>query len=219
MIITIDGPAGVGKTTIGIKLTQTLNSTSKKTFYFLDTGLLYRLVAINYEKLDRFNIADLIQFEDFRKEINYEEKYSFLYTEEVAVKTSKISQIKEVREKINDEIRKKVKTTKAKHDCGFIFTGRDCGTVIFPEADYKFYLYASPYERAKRRIKQYEKLGKPQDLNQILHSIIQRDEEDSKRQIAPLPTIHNLPKDFIIIISDNLTIEQTVQKFLEYIKI
>lgn len=219
MIITIDGPAGVGKTTIGIKLTQTLNSISEKTFYFLDTGLLYRLVATNYENLDKLNLTDLIQFEDFKKDENYDEKYSFLYTEEIAMKTSKISQIKEIRDKINSEIRRKVEITKANHECGFVFTGRDCGTVIFPKADYKFYLYASPHERAKRRMKQYEKQGKTQDFNQILHSIIQRDEEDSKRQISPLPNIHNLPKDFIIIISDNLTVEQTVQKFLEYIKL
>ncbi|MCS7244431.1 MAG: (d)CMP kinase [Candidatus Calescibacterium sp.] len=232
MIVTIDGPSGVGKTTIGIKITQKLNIKSNKIFFFLDTGIVYRIVALNIADtpnqvndenlnsmdLDSINIDDLIEFENFKTPINYEEKYKFLYKEEIAIKTSKISQIPKIRELITNGIRKKVERIKLQQASGFIITGRDCGTVIFPNADYKFYLYASPQTRAQRRINQYKQLGKQADFNQILSQIIQRDEEDSKRNISPLPTIENLPPDFILIISDNLTIDQTTQKIMEYIK-
>ncbi|MEN3015342.1 MAG: (d)CMP kinase [bacterium] len=222
MIITIDGPSGTGKTTIGIKLTIKLNKTTKYSFYFIDTGLVYRMYtfktisSLNHSSI---NPNKVVIIDKLYKNPNYEKKYSYLYTEEIALKTSELSKVKENRQFITNQIREKVKQIREKQkNSGFVVVGRDCGTVIFPQADFKFYLYTNPHIRAKRRIKQYEKLGIKTEYRQILQQIIRRDLEDSLREESPLPPIQNLPPDFIPIISDNLTITQTVNEILKKIK-
>lgn len=229
MIITIDGPSGVGKTTIGIKLTITLNQNSKikKSFYFLDTGISYRILANCIPNTENLNLHDhqlynkIAEFENMKNDQdieNFNLKYQHLYTEEIALKTSQLSQIKEVRDLITKIIRKKIKEM-SNSKTGFILTGRDCGTTILPKADYKFYLYASAETRAQRRFQQYINSGKKVDFKEILQQIIERDQKDQSRKLSPLPNVTNLPKDFILILSDNLSIEQTINEFLKYIKV
>jgi len=99
--------------------------------------------------------------------------------------------------------------------------GRDSGTVVFKNADFKFFLYASNYIRAIRRYNQYKQnnsdILKNLSFHEILIGIIKRDEQDKNRKYAPLPDVNNLPKDFILINTDNLTTKQTLDKIISYI--
>lgn len=219
LIITIDGPSAVGKTTIGMKLAEKLSGMRAKPFLFLDTGIVYRL-ATYHQKLN-----NSISKEEIKKQIefniNYEEKYPFLYTEEIALLTSKISQQENIRQLLTLSIRERIYELKLERKYGgFILTGRDCGTVIFPEADYKFFLYATPEVRAQRRLNQYLKIYPNSKIkfDEILQKIKQRDFEDTTRKISPLPTPDNLPSSFILIITDNLSPEETLEKIINHIE-
>ncbi|MFN4220469.1 MAG: (d)CMP kinase [bacterium] len=217
-IITIDGPSAVGKTTIGIKLSEKLSLIKNKPFLFLDTGIVYRLAAY-LQKLNNSISKEEIK-NRIELNVNYEEKYPFLYTEEIALLTSKISQQENIRQLLTSSIREKIYELSLESSVdGFILTGRDCGTVIFPEADYKFFLYATPETRAHRRLNQYKQIHPNSKIkfNEILEKIKQRDFEDTNRKISPLPTIDNLPPSFILIITDNLSVEETIEKMINYI--
>lgn len=217
LIITIDGPSAVGKTTIGIKLTEKLSLIKNRPFLFLDTGIVYRLAAYLQKLNNSISKEEIKKYMEFN--VNYEKQYPFLYTEEIALLTSKISQQENMRHLLTLSIREKVYEMKGNNG-GFVLTGRDCGTVIFPGADYKFFLYASPEIRAQRRLNQYQKIYPSLKIKfeEILQKIKQRDSEDTNRKISPLPTLNNLPPSFILIITDNLSIEETLEKIINYIK-
>ncbi|MEM2175669.1 MAG: (d)CMP kinase [Candidatus Micrarchaeia archaeon] len=222
MIITIDGPAGVGKTSVAILLSIELQKLFHYPFYFIDTGIIYRMFSfyhLNKQKIEINSIITLENFENISEPIDqFQKKYSFLYTEEIAIHTSKISQLSEIRELINKGIREKVFEIKKDRKAGFILTGRDCGTVIFKEADFKFYIYASIQIRAQRRYLQYLSEGKKNiKYEEILEKIRKRDEEDMNRKISPLPKPDNLPADFILINTDSLDLQQTVKKIISHI--
>ncbi len=225
MIITIDGPVASGKTTIGFLLSIKLSEIYQKKFYFLDTGLIYRkyayLLLINNKsnknpQFKKFNIKHFqeliisnITLEEFEKKINY------LFTEEIAIYTSKIATKKRIRDYLTSIQIKLVNNKDA------IIVGRDSGSIVFRNANFKFFLYASNYIRALRRYYQYKQnnplILKKISFNDILNKIIERDNQDKSRKYAPLPDINNLPNDFILINTDNLTITQTIEKIIHII--
>jgi len=226
MIITIDGPVASGKTTIGFLLANKLSQIYNKNFYFLDTGLIYRRYTylFLYQKTT-FNtkkpIKDVNYFSDLLitnitlQEI--EEKNKYLFTEEIAINTSKLATKKKIRNYLN---KIQIELVDSKDT---VVVGRDSGTVVFKNADFKFFLYASNYIRALRRYNQYKQKNpdilKNLSFHEILIKIIKRDEQDKKRKYAPLPNVNNLAKDFILINTNNLTIEETLNKIISYITI
>lgn len=216
MIITIDGPSGTGKSTVARLLAKKLG------FSFFDTGAMYRALSwwIHQEKIDVHDLKELKKrLKDFRFSIQEhgEEKRYFVHgvdvTEEIRKKeineaVSKISAIKEIRELLLPIQREYART----HDS--VFEGRDLGTVVFPEADVKFFLTASPEVRGKRRY--LELLSKNPEgsfqLEEVIESLQKRDEQDSSREIAPL----KCPTDAWVLDTSEYSIDQVIEKLLQY---
>ena len=184
MIIAVDGPAGAGKSTIAKIIAKRLN------INYIDTGAMYR--AITYKCLknnvDINNEEEVIKIAqntdiDFRdnnlyldKEIVNEE----IRTIEVSNNVSNVAKIKEVRYLMVDVQREIGKRNSV------ILDGRDIGSYVFPNADYKFYLIATPEERGIRRFKELTEKGYDTSLEEIIKDIVRRDEIDSNREFAPL---------------------------------
>ena len=216
MIITIDGPSGTGKSTVARLLAKKLG------FSFFDTGAMYRALSwwIHQEKIDVQDLKELTRrLKDFQFSIQEhgEEKRYFVHgvdvTEEIRKKeineaVSKISAIREIRELLLPIQREYART----HDS--VFEGRDLGTIVFPEADVKFFLTASPEVRGKRRY--LELLSKNPEgsfqLEEVIESLRKRDEQDSSREIAPL----KCPTDAWVLDTSEYSIDQVIEKLLQY---
>ena len=216
-ILTIDGPSGVGKGTLAKNLADELGWT------VLDSGSLYRMVG--YLSL-KHNTKDFLKI---RKKINIEGIYfkfndqnsnislfleeedlsNFIRNEEVAKLASEFAILSEVRDylfKIQRGFRHKGK--------GLIADGRDMGTIVFPEAKYKFFLTASSEERARRRENQLKESGLSVNMRNLQERIMERDNKDSSREISPL-----IPaEDAIVIDTSNLGIYELKSKVIEIIR-
>lgn len=212
-IVAIDGPAGSGKGTI----TQLVGK--KLGLINIDTGATFRCVALQMLQ-EGIKIDDEKRIEEMLENIEIireEEGGFFLQGKEVTNRirendvnefVSPVSKIPIVREKML-EIQRKMAEGK-----NVIMEGRDIGTVVFPNADVKIYLDASPEERAKRRTKQNKEKGIPSTYEEVLASIMERDKRDLTREIAPLKQA----EDAIYLDSTNLTIEEVVEKIITIIK-
>ncbi len=212
LLITIDGPAGAGKTTVSRCLAGKLG------YRYLDTGALYRTVALkvmdrqvtsdqDLEKLCQNLDIKLVQKdENFRLFCNGEDVTDKIRTEEISMMASKVSAKPFVRKallRLQREIGEKK---------GVVAEGRDMGTVVFPDADIKFFLDASTETRALRR---FHELGfqSSKSLKQVEDQIRKRDNDDSSRDVAPLKPAH----DAIRIDSTKFSVEQVVDQMLQYI--
>ncbi|MCE5211952.1 MAG: (d)CMP kinase [Deltaproteobacteria bacterium] len=214
-IITIDGPAGAGKSTVSKILAKKLG------YIYLDTGALYRGLAYKAIKLkispdDISNLSDLCSNtkvtlkkmdSQMRVYVDGEDVEEKIRTEEVGMVASKISAFAVVRKKLLDLQRE------AGNNGNIVAEGRDMGSVVFPHADYKFYLDASREERISRRHKELLLKGISAEYELIQKDMQVRDEQDKKREIAPLKA----PDGAIIIDSDNLSIQGVVDKIISYI--
>ena len=201
-ILTIDGPSGVGKGTISEYLSNELK------WNYLNSGALYRSiawVAIN----DSIEINDIIQLEKASKNILFSlqnkklhisykniEIVSLIYNEEVAKIASKISSEVKIRESILSIQRS------FKKEPGLVAEGRDMGSVIFPEAQVKFFLTASIETRAQRRFKQLKDRGFNVSLPALIKDLDARDKRDKSRESSPLI----IPKGAFVIETDDLTV-------------
>lgn len=213
-IITIDGPAGAGKTTIGKRLSQKLGC------IYVDTGALYRGVAyeIQRQKINWENDTALQTFL-LDLDLGFEmENHSlllkssgrditdFIRTPEISMLASSSSAKPQVRKALLDIQRDIAKKESA------IFEGRDMGTIVFPDANFKFFLFADLSVRAKRRFDEIP--DEKKNLQHVQKDMATRDSNDSKRKLAPLkPAV-----DAIKIDSSFLTIEQVVDKMLSIIE-
>ena len=209
MIISIDGAAGTGKTTVGIKLAEELN------YQFLDSGKIYR--AYTY-KMIKNNTLEAIDIINQLSTTNIEYKYlsnkeilkldgqnvsDELHSEQVDKYVSDISKIPEIRLKMTElqrEIAKK----------NFIVVGRDIGTVVLPNAELKIFLTASIKERARRRFNE----RKNENIKDIEKSIRNRDYIDSTRKVAPL----KIPKNAVVIDTENKNVNKVSQEILNLVK-
>ena len=213
MIIAIDGPSGSGKSTTAKMLAQHLNITH------LDTGAMYRVVTWGLMRKN-IDIRNLERVKTFLKkaQISYKNSNEVFLNgkmvsldirkKEITSNVSAVSSVKEVREflvKIQRQIGKNI-------DC--VIEGRDIGSVVFPKADFKFFLTADLDIRAKRRKSELKKIGEDVTIDEIRASIKKRDLIDSSRELSPL----KCPKDAIEIDSTNLTIDEQIDKIMNIIR-
>ena len=183
LIITIDGPSGAGKSTIAKMLSRKLGYT------FIDTGAMYRGVAYAYHKRTKNEtMEDLLRKISLRFEFSGETKVFLdgidvskeIREPEISLLASSLSQQNIVREYLY-KVQRKIG-----RNGGVVLEGRDTGSVVFPNAHLKFYLDAHPEERAKRRHLELSSKGKIEALAKVKEEMIQRDKNDSERDIAPL---------------------------------
>lgn len=204
-IIALDGPSGSGKSTIANLLANKLKIS------YLNTGSMYRALTLyflenNIKKSENIDIKILkkinIDINEDKVFLNGKDVSQEIRDKEVTENVSWVSSIPVVREYLV-EMQRKISNNKS-----IILDGRDIGTVVFPDAKYKFYLDASSFVRAKRRFEQNE-IDK--SFEEIKKDIEKRDYLDSHREISPLKKA----EDAIEIDSSDLTIDQTIEKILE----
>ena len=212
--VAIDGPAGAGKSTIAKLVAK------EKGYIYVDTGAMYRALAIHFLKkgVAPENTGDVIDAcRDADVSIRYESGVQQVYlnganvtgelrTEEVGNMASRTSAIPEVREKLLE-----LQRTLAREN-DVIMDGRDIGTNILPDADVKIYLTASVETRAKRRYNELKKKGEDCDLEQIAQDIKERDERDMNRDTAPLKKA----EDAILVDSSDMTIPEVVSEICSH---
>ena len=208
--VAVDGPAGAGKSTIAKLVAK------KKGYIYVDTGAMYRGLAIHFLKkgvnpeekeavVEACRDAEVtIGYESGVQQIylNGENVTDMLRTEEVGNMASRTSAIPEVREKLL-ELQRSLASEK-----DVIMDGRDIGTNILPDADVKIYLTASVETRARRRYNELKEKGESCDLEEIARDIKDRDERDMTREIAPLKKA----EDAVLVDSSDMTIEEVVSE-------
>ncbi len=217
IIITIDGPAGVGKSTVSQMLAKRLGVS------FLDTGAMYRaltLAAMN-EKADlnkTGQLLDILKRKVFQFDISggvMKVSIDGMDVSEEIREPSVTANVRYIAEK--PELRKQLVQMQrdfARQHGGIVTEGRDQGTVAFPDADFKFFLTAGAEERARRRQAQLGESGKEADLEELRENIEKRDASDKNRTVGPLTPAD----DAIIIDTTNMEVQQAVEKVAEYIK-
>ncbi|WP_300355952.1 (d)CMP kinase [Fusobacterium sp.] len=211
-IMAIDGPAGSGKSTIAKILAEKNNLT------YLDTGAMYRMVALyffeNNVDLDndlevKLNLKQIqMDIEKDRFILNGRDVSKEIRTPRVSGLVSFVARIKVVREKLV-ELQREISKGK-----NVVLDGRDIGTVVFPDASLKIFLVASPEERAKRRMKEYEEKGVEENFEAVLANIKERDMIDSTRKESPLKKA----EDAVEIDTSFMTIEEVTNEISRLVK-
>lgn len=210
--IAIDGPAGAGKSTIARKVAQKLS------FIYVDTGAMYRSMALYFIRHDIAaqdeekiaaacpDIDVSITYQDGEQQVilNGENVNGLIRTEQVSMMTSDTSKYPVVREKLLSLQRGLAEKENV------IMDGRDIGTCVLPNADVKIYLTASAAERARRRYKEQTERGVDCDIKEIERDIIARDEQDMNREVAPL----RQAEDAVLVDSSDMTIDQVVDEII-----
>lgn len=213
LIVAIDGPAGSGKGTITKKVGEKLGLIN------IDTGAMFRCVTLNIiqEKVsldEEEKIKEILRnIEIDLKEneevfLNGRDVSKTIREEEVTKMVSPVSVIPMVREKMLTLQRQMAEGK------NIIMEGRDIGTVVFPNANVKIYLDASPEERARRRVKQNQEKGIESSYEEILRNIMDRDQRDLNREIAPLKQA----EDAIYIDTSAMTVDEVVDKIITIIQ-
>lgn len=216
IIVAIDGPAGVGKSSCAKLVSQRLNSKIKDlNMEYIDSGAIYR--GITKKLLDsKIKIEDYISIKKFleyikinlvngKMFINNEDMTPYLRSKEVNEIVSPVSNNIDIRKRVNSFLNEYAKGK------SIIMDGRDIGTVVFPDADFKFYLDASIDVRAERRFKEKQT---DMTLKEIKESISKRDENDKNKPFGAL----KIADDAIYIDTSFLTLEEVVQKIIEIIE-
>ena len=214
-IIAIDGPAGSGKSTVSKLVADKLG------LLYIDTGAMYRALTLKAMR-NNINLEDERALTDLAKTTNIELKdngalRAFLDGEDVSVpiRTPEVTANVRYIARTPGVRQEMVKLQRAMgEESGGVLEGRDIGTVVFPDADYKFYLDADPEERARRRHKDLTALGAAQDVDKIKKDITERDASDTGRKVGALKKAH----DAIYIDTTGLSVEEVVGRIESYIK-
>ena len=210
--IAVDGPSGAGKSTIAKAVAQKLS------IDYIDTGAMYR--AIGYKMLkEGISVDDLAGIQNLldTTEIDFSKGDTILdgqvvndliRTPEISKQASRCSAVAIVRKKLVD-LQQKMGQAQS-----VVMDGRDIGTVVFPDAEYKFFITASPEERAKRRYKELLDKGQKVDYEQVLADITARDYNDSTRDVTPL----RKAEDAIEVDTTNMSIEEVIDYICKEMK-
>lgn len=217
MIITIDGPAGTGKSTVALVVAERLG------FDFLDTGAMYR--AIGLEALRRqANLEDRRELTFVAQHVRIEFDWSkhppavilngevvthLLRSGEATRAASYVAVVPGIREMLV-----KQQQQIGRERANLVTEGRDQGTVVFPDAKFKFYLDARPEERARRRVAQLRARGEIVDAGEILNQILARDQRDREREVGPLA----IPADARVIDTTQLSQDEVVRRIVETVR-
>lgn len=215
LIIAIDGPSGAGKSTLSRLLSNQLN------YINIDTGAMYRTVALAAKRahinpedgpaLEQLCRTLTIEFERENGQetvwLNGENVSELIRTPEMSLLTSKIAACPQVRTALVQLQREMGQRG------GVVLEGRDIGSVVFPQAEVKFYLEASAQARGQRRYDELKLKGLDVDLAQTIREVQERDEADSAREHAPLMR----PADAVAIDSTAMSIEQVLSRMLEVV--
>jgi CMP/dCMP kinase len=216
-IVAIDGPAGAGKSTVARRLADTLG------FVLVDTGALYRAVALAVARAgsawdDEKSAGRLAQSlvsghalelerdpdKGVRVRLHGDDVTDAIRAPEIGMAASTVSAYAQVRSALLDLQRQ------AGGLGGVVLEGRDIGTVVFPDAEVKFFLTARPEVRARRRFDELTARGAHVTFEQTLEEVRQRDEQDTTRALAPL----RRAADAILLDNSNLTVDETVQRIV-----
>lgn len=216
LVIAIDGPAGSGKSTVSKRLAKKLG------LLYIDTGAMYRALTLKAirERIDLEDEDSLISLAHSTKidleeadgglkvYLDGEDVANLIRTPELTSKVKYIACVPGVRH----EMVKLQRSIGEKH--GAVLEGRDIGTVVFPDADYKFYLDADVEERARRRHKELAELGQKVRLDEIKKDVVTRDESDMKRSVGALKKAEGAT----LIDTTKLSIDKVVDTIISYIK-
>ncbi len=210
--IAVDGPAGAGKSTIAKLVAKELN------IDYIDTGAMYRAIAVKLirtgtdyndpEGLAKMLKTTDVDFSQGKTYLDGEDISGIIRTPEISALASPSSAIPAIRYKLTD-LQQAMGERKS-----VIMDGRDIGTVVFPDAEYKFFLVADPDVRAKRRTLELQEKGEPADFEKIKADMMQRDKQDSTRSFRPLKKAD----DAIEIDTTNMSIEEVTKAILDAIK-
>jgi cytidylate kinase len=217
MVITIDGPAGTGKSTVAQSLAQRLG------FDFLDTGAMYRAVGVaalrrNANLEDQRELAFIarharIDF-DWSKHpptviLNGDSVGHLLRGVDATRAASYVAVVPAIREMLVSQ-QQRIGSERV----NLVTEGRDQGSVVFPNAEFKFYLDATPQERARRRVAQLRARGEIVDYNEILSGIVSRDTRDATRSVGPLA----VPADAEVIDTTSMSEQQVVDHMVHRVR-
>lgn len=213
--VAIDGPAGAGKSTVAKAAAKELG------FIYVDTGALYRTVALSAQRKGVLDDTDKIieMLDSIKVELGYEDGVqkvflngedvsSLIRTPEISMGASNVSAIPKVREFLLELQRDIARKNNV------IMDGRDIATVVLPNADVKIFLFASPECRAQRRYKELIEKGESVMYEDVLADVNQRDYQDSHREIAPLKP----SEDSIMCDTSELTLEESIQAVIDIVK-
>ncbi|MFZ5891427.1 MAG: (d)CMP kinase [Myxococcota bacterium] len=220
-VVAIDGPAGAGKSTVTRVVAERLN------YLLVDTGAIYRAVALAAERAglswdDSDAVAAFAQELAAREGIRLERAENgaqrvlldggdvsgAIRTLAIGQGASKVSAIPGVRQALLELQRR------AGRDGGVVLEGRDIGTVVFPDAEAKFFLTASVLVRAKRRHQELAEKGQAPPLEEVMNEVIERDRRDSSRPVAPLKQA----ADAVVVDSSELGIEEVADSIVQHVK-
>jgi cytidylate kinase len=216
MIITVDGPAGSGKSTVSRIVARRLGLT------YLNSGYIYRAVTLlviedGSEFENKEKVANLIGSMDIRFEEDDDRTRVLLGDREVTQRLKEPDVTPKIFKIANDGYYRSLLLGIQRSFAappGVVAEGRDMGTVIFPEADYKFYLDASPEERARRQQMDLQVGGHSKSFADVLSEVLERDRHDRERAYAPL----RVPQGAIHIRTDNLSIKDVVEMILKRVQ-
>lgn len=213
--IAIDGPAGAGKSTVAKKIADALH------YLYIDTGAMYRAATwlvvqkgISFDDRDAIVKAvaeSKIELKPGHDEekilvfVNSEEVTKLIRSQNITKLVSKLASIGAVREQLVNQQRHLAMAG------GVVLDGRDIGTVVLPDANIKIFLTASPAVRAQRRLLELQAAGENPDYDTLLKDIIERDQMDTNREIAPL----RMADDAVAILSDKMTVDEVVAHIIK----
>lgn len=216
IVVTIDGPAGAGKSTVAKQLAKRLG------YRLLDTGAIYRAVALSAQRraiswADAEACARIARDLDIRFDFVGEKNHVFLGDEDVsaAIRTPEVSQgASQV--SAHPPVRAALLELQRRLAAGggVVVEGRDTGTVVFPQAEAKFFLTATEEERARRRVAELAATGAAVDYDQTLREIRERDQRDASRDVAPMKPA----PDAVLVDSSTQTIEQVVDSLASVVQ-